>query len=139
MIMATERRTGSPITLSFENREILFDVEISITHADELRKINRKKFDRLMDRLHAGLLDFPGVGCTVGPSTEATPDEIEEWDRIKRESKARYEREIKHALLASVLKEPKMQELVKSRVEKLFDSPEYQEKLARAVAGTESV
>jgi hypothetical protein len=115
----------------------MFDVEISISHADELRRANRKKFDRLITRLHAGLLDFPGVGCTVGPRTEATADEIEEWDRIKREGEAQRKQEIKEAL-ASVLKEPKMRELIKSRMGKIFNSPEYQEKLARAVAGTGS-
>jgi hypothetical protein len=115
-----------------------FDVEISMTHANELRKTNPKKFDKLMSRLQEGLLDFPGVGCVMGPIVESTPEEIEEWDRIERESEARRRQEIKEAL-ASALKEPKMKELVKSQVEKLFDSPGYQEKLARAVAGMESV
>jgi hypothetical protein len=111
----------------------IFDVEISISHAVELRKANRKKFDRLIARLHSGLLDFPGVGCTVGPETEATPDEIKEWDSIKREGEARRKQETKEAL-GRVLKDPEMQEIIKSQVKKAFASPENREKLALAVA-----
>lgn len=112
----------------------VFNVEITISHADELRKANRKKFDRLMDRLHSGLLDFPGVSCVAGPCVESTDDEKEEWDRIEREGKARQEQAVA-AALADVLKEPEMADLVKSHVKAFFNSPENQETLARAVAG----
>lgn len=88
-----------------------FDVEITISHANELRKVNRKKFDRLIDQLHMGLLDFPGVGGVYGPNVEATADELRNWDRIEREAKAHNEQRIKEAL-ASILKEPEFQNMV---------------------------
>jgi len=109
-----------------------FDVEISVSHADELRKANRKKFDRLIDKLHEGLLNFPGVGCVCGPNVEATEDEKEEWDHIEREGEARRKQEIKEAL-GRVMKEPEFREILKSRLKEVFASPEYQAKLAAAI------
>jgi hypothetical protein len=107
-----------------------FDVEISISHAVELRKTNRKKFDRLMDRLHSGLLDFPGVGCVVGPETESTEDERQEWDRIDREWKARQSEEIR-AAVKSVLAEPEFREKIKGRISQIV-SQEVSEETAMA-------
>lgn len=92
-----------------------FDVEITISHANDLRKVNRKKFDRLLDQLHSGFLDFPGVGGVYGPCVEATADEVAEWDRIDKESEAHRKQAIKEAL-ASVLREPEIQDRIREHI-----------------------